>query len=194
MSSHLDLGCGNNPRNPLSKPRVCGVDIAPRKDSAEFDNGELRFADLACEAIPYSDSEFSSVSAYDFLEHIPRVQIVDNATVFPFIKLMSEIHRVLENGGTFIALTPVFPRESAMVDPTHVNFLTKNSYKYFCKPNTWASMYGFNGDFELVSNKVVNFSLETGRRPKLESYLYTAACFFNRTLKQHILWEFKCIK
>ncbi|MDQ3205818.1 MAG: hypothetical protein M3Q40_04805 [Pseudomonadota bacterium] len=39
------------------------------------------------EPIPYPDGSFGSVSAYDFLEHVPRIfpSADGRATVFPFV-------------------------------------------------------------------------------------------------------------
>ena len=47
---------------------------------------------------------------------------------------MNEIYRVLKPNGIFYGITPVYPKESVFVDPTHVNFITKNSFKYFVYP------------------------------------------------------------
>jgi len=46
--------------------------------------------------------------------------------------------------------TPAWLRGSAFVDPTHVNVITTPFFSmYFCKPDDWASRYGFVGLFVL---------------------------------------------
>ena len=66
--------------------------------SVEF---ELKEANLLTSKIPYSDNEFDFVTAFDFIEHIPRI-ILDNGKVkYPFIEIMNEIYRVLKPNGLF---------------------------------------------------------------------------------------------
>lgn len=142
---HLDLGCGEHPRNPYARATVCGVDIRPLS-SPGF---EYRTANLALQPIPYADNTFASVSAFDFLEHIPRILATADArgTRFPFIELMNEIWRVLAPGGRFYALTPAYPHAEAFVDPTHVNIITAKTHEYFCGDEPTGRMYGFIGTF-----------------------------------------------
>ncbi len=145
---HLDLGCGAVPRNPYRRGHVFGIDI-----SAQISAGNVTVvsANLALQPIPFPDAHFDSVSAYDFLEHVPRVlpRADGSGTRFPFIELMNEISRVLKPGGLFYALTPAYPSEEAFVDPTHVNILARRSHVYFVGPKPLARMYGFNGRFVL---------------------------------------------
>ena len=68
MTRHLDLGCGPVPRNPYRRDELFGVDL-----SGSTDSGPIRRANLVMQAIPFGDDSFESVSAYDFLEHVPRV-------------------------------------------------------------------------------------------------------------------------
>jgi SAM-dependent methyltransferase len=105
---------------------------------------------LSSQPIPFSDNQFDSVSAYDFLEHVPRVSLdAQERTHFPFVKLMDEIWRVLKPGGLFYAVTPAFPHEKAFRDPTHVNIITAKTHRYFTRPGLEARMYGFEGQFDL---------------------------------------------
>jgi len=86
---HLDLGCGRFPRNPYGRAELCGVDIRPLS-GIDFD---YRIANLALDPIPYADDSFGSVSAYDFIEHVPRLLATADGrnTFFPFVRLMDEI-------------------------------------------------------------------------------------------------------
>jgi len=145
---HLDLGCGHSPRNPYGRSVLCGVDICPPGADASH---EHRIANLFVDAIPYPDDSYASVSAYDFLEHVPRVfPDASGGTRFPFIELMDEIWRVLAHGGHLHALTPAYPHPDAFVDPTHVNIITGETHRYFCGPDPEGRMYGFQGRFEVV--------------------------------------------
>ena len=144
MSKHLDLGCGTVPRNPYGRDELFGVDL-----SGSNEGGPIRRANLALQPIPFEDDSFDSVSAYDFLEHVPRLLTTfdGQATRFPFIELMNEIWRVLKPGGLLYAVTPVYPHVAAFQDPTHVNALTTGTHEYFVRPRRLAAMYGFVGDF-----------------------------------------------
>jgi SAM-dependent methyltransferase len=143
----LDLGFGLKPRNPFNADELFGIDIRPNE------NQDIKVADLAIEAIPFPDDHFDYVSAYDFIEHIPRVIYNPNRR-FSFIELMNEIYRVLKMGGTFASFTPAFPKEAAFVDPTHVNIITENTFPlYFDNKNRWGKDYGFIGSFEIVDQK-----------------------------------------
>ncbi len=187
---HLDVGCGRFPRNPFDCCELHGVDI--------FEQSQSDFIFTKCnvvlEKLPYKDSYFDSVSAYDFIEHIPRLVIVDGRSSFPFVDFMSEVFRVLKPGGVFYAITPAFPKRSAFVDPTHVNYIAAETYKYFTQPDSWAAMYGFNGCFAKQQVKWVNFDLEVNNysfHKKLIKHLI--GILFPR-VKQHILWCLKAIK
>ncbi len=193
-TKNLDLGCGANPRNPYNYDELYGVDIVERHESI-IQDFHYKSTNVILENIPFEDNFFDSVSAFDFIEHVPRLIFSNGNIVFPFIELMNEIYRVLKPGGKFYAITPVYPKESVFVDPTHVNFVTRNSFKYFTKPHCWASMYGFIGEFENIRNQVVNFDLEVNSESKL----------FTRTIKhlfvtlypkakQHVVWEWQVIK
>lgn len=149
IDCHLDLGCGKFPRNPYGRSRLCGIDVRPVPDGATF---EYRVANLVMEPIPYADGSFGSVSAYDFVEHVPRVLPSSDGrgTVFPFVRLMDEVWRVLAPGGRFYALTPAWPHPEAFTDPTHVNIITDRTHTYFCGDKPMARMYGFTGRFRVL--------------------------------------------
>ena len=143
---HLDLGCGKFPRNPYGLSEVYGIDIRPPPVAVNF---EHRVANLALEPIPFADDTFASISAFDFIEHVPRVLTTADGsdTLFPFVRLMQEVWRVLVPDGRFYAVTPAFPSPDAFVDPTHVNIITERTHEYFCGAQPSARMYGFNGQF-----------------------------------------------
>lgn len=140
----LDIGCGTLPRNPFSLDEAYGIDIRENIDA------KIYCADLAVEPIPFSHEFFDAVTAFDFIEHVPRVIYMPQRR-FCFVELMNEIYRVLKTGGLFYSFTPAFPASPAWRDPTHVNIITEETFPlYFDSQNRWASMYGFNGSFDIV--------------------------------------------
>ena len=151
---HLDVGCGKFPRNPYDRPVLCGVDMRP----LNIEGVDYRPANLILEPIPFEDGYFASVSAFDFLEHVPRIfpSADGRSTRAPFIDLMNEVWRVLENGGRFYAITPAWPHAEALADPTHVNIITEGTLDYFCGENPLGRMYGFKGTFKRLRQDWVN--------------------------------------
>ena len=198
---HLDLGCGLNPKNPYNSQYLYGIDIEPLDKVKMLSNltiKEIKFRNLIFDQIPYTKDFFDSISAYDFLEHIPRIISLNNKnkneTKYAFIELMNEIYRVLKNRGRFYAVTPFYPNAAAFQDPTHVNIITNMTHRYFCEPFLLASMYGFKGHFELIRSIPVRPGniyepVEMNFKQKFKSLKNE---FHNR--KSHLLWEFEAIK
>lgn len=139
----VDLGCGSTPRNIFGAQIVYGVDVRDDLDK------NIVNADLVLGGMPFADNFFDFVTAHDFLEHIPRL-IYTPQRRLPFVELMSEIWRVLKVGGKFYSSTPAFPHAAAFWDPTHVNYITEQTFPmYFDNVNTWGKNYGFKGAFRI---------------------------------------------
>jgi SAM-dependent methyltransferase len=145
MTSTLDLGCGPFPKNPFQAEQVYGVDIFEDK------NKSIMRADLFKEPIPFPDNSFDFLTAFDFIEHVPRVIYCPDLR-FSFVKLMDEIYRVLKPKGKFLSFTPGYPWNGAFTDPTHVNFITLDTFPVYFGVNPLARMYGFKGSFEIERN------------------------------------------
>lgn len=191
---HLDLGCGARPRNPFKCDELYGVDIAAQP----FAGRELRVANVALDPIPFDDGVFDSVSAYDFLEHVPRVlpRADGRGTRFPFVELMNEVWRVLKDGGRFYGYTPAYPHPEAFQDPTHVNILTLGSHVYFTRPDFKARMYGFHGDFSVervLMTRGGRHEYEPTDAPGLLER-YRQARRARRGELSHLVWEFRAHK
>ena len=193
MKKHLDLGCGANPRNPYNYSDLYGLDIVERhKMKVDFNYVS---ANVILDGLPFQDNYFDSISAYDFIEHIPRILNIKNNIEFPVINLMNEVYRVLKPGGKFYCITPYYPKMSSFVDPTHVNVITPKTHYYFCYPHNWASMYGFTGSFSVVRAKSVNFNLETNSNINLlKRLIFKTISLLYPPYRQHFLWELKAKK
>lgn len=194
LTRHLDLGCGASPRNPYRRDELFGVDIAPAERTGPH---RIRQCNLALAPIPFDDRHFNSVSAFDFLEHVPRVLPTADgrSTRFPFVELMSEISRVLVSGGLFHAVTPCYPAQEAFQDPTHVNIITARTHLYFTGAAPMARMYGFTGHFE--ARKVAWTVFGDALDPSTPLTLRQHWRRFNYRRKgqlSHLLWEFECTK
>ena len=83
-TSTLDLGCGLNPQNPFRAEQVYGIDI--RDNPSKY----IKCADLTVEPIPFEANFFDYVTAFDTLEHIPRVIYTPNRR-FSFVELKKEV-------------------------------------------------------------------------------------------------------
>jgi SAM-dependent methyltransferase len=190
---HLDLGCGDAPRNPYGRRELCGVDL---REMPSRPGVELRAANVVLDPIPYPDGHFASVSAYDFIEHVPRILTTPdgNATWFPFVTLMNEIWRVLAPGGRLYALTPAYPNAAVFVDPTHVNVITENTHEYFCGDRPLGRIYGFEGAFRALRTEwVVNLDSLVAAPRTLRQSLRR----WNRQRSgklTHFLWELEAIE
>ncbi|MBK4723444.1 class I SAM-dependent methyltransferase [Azospirillum sp. YIM DDC1] len=148
MTRSLDLGCGAHPKNPFAADELFGVDLAG------VVTNHIKIADLAIEPIPFPDEYFDYVTAYDVIEHIPRVVYAPGRR-YSFVELMNEIYRVLKPGGVFFSQTPAFPHPEAWQDPTHVNVITFETFhKYFDDTFRWAAAYGYRGAFRIVGQEM----------------------------------------
>jgi SAM-dependent methyltransferase len=191
---HLDLGCGATPRNPYGCDELHIVDVV---ESPGIEATRLRIANLSIEPIPHPSSSFDSVSAFDFLEHVPRVLTTADgrSTRFPFIELMNEIHRVLAPGGRLYALTPAYPSGEAFQDPTHVNFITDQTWRYFCGEPPEGRGYGFTGQFRLIRNERALYpEAFTPLVPVNWRRRYRRWRLLRTGRLSHILWEFASVK
>ena len=197
-SRHLDLGCGANPRNPYGRSKLYGIDV--REDARDLlakKNISMTKANLALEAIPYEDNFFDSISAVDFLEHIPRQIYFDREEKisYPFVDLMNEIWRVLVPGGRFLAITPGYPSRFAFSDPTHVNFISRSTHEYFCGDEPTGRIYGFKGRF---AAHVAKFSAPSNYQTMPHNPAEAAIRDVIRRISgkglHHLVWELEAIK
>ena len=103
----LDLGCGEN-----KEPGFVGID---KQDLPGVD----KVWDLE-KGIPYPDDSAAVVRARHALEHLSDP-----------IKIMTEIWRVLKDGGLLYFEIPSTKGEGAHADPTHKSFWNKLSFAFY---------------------------------------------------------------
>lgn len=189
---HLDLGCGPQPRNPYGAEELYALDI---RTPEGVDTMRFRQANLVLEPIPFDAGHFDSVSAYDFIEHVPRlVTLPQGGTRLPFVELMNEVWRVLRPGGHFYAVTPAWPRAEAFVDPTHVNIITADTHRFFTEPDLGARVYGFQGRFralrvQWIRKRVPYEPASPGLAQRLRTLIDHV-----KGRRAHLLWEFEALK
>ena len=102
----VDIGCGGKPRNPFNAERLIGLDVMTNQE-------RVYACVIGYEPLPLDDSSVVFISAFDFIEHLPRTAVVNSQLLNPFIDTMSEIWRVLKPGGLFFAQTPAYPSMAA---------------------------------------------------------------------------------
>jgi SAM-dependent methyltransferase len=146
----LDLGCGPTPSNKFGADEVHGLDLVENI----IDN--IKYCRLGFEKLPFDDSTFDYVTAYDLIEHIPRYSENSTETDTPLIFLMNEVFRVLKVDGIFLSSTPIYPYFGAFQDPTHNNIITVDTFKmYFSKESYSISKhYGVTAKFQILYQKM----------------------------------------
>jgi SAM-dependent methyltransferase len=193
---HLDLGCGLSPKNPYKYDELYGCDLRDLKSELAKNGIVFRQANLVFDPIPFEDNSFDSVSAMDFLEHIPRQINEPNGKLRnAFVLVMNEIYRVLKPDGVFFASTPIYPHPSAFIDPTHVNIMSDKSYTYFIGSSAQAAMYGFNGSFQKI--RVYMDTPNNFKYPDEDQFKKWIRRLHRKYLRgglSHQVWELKAIK
>ena len=88
---------------------------------------DIKKADLVLEDISSETSSMDYISAYDFLEHVPRIIYYPERRL-PFVNLMNSIYRTIKVNGTFFSYIPMYPFGAAVSDPTRVNCITWETF------------------------------------------------------------------
>ncbi|MCK5537831.1 MAG: methyltransferase domain-containing protein [Bacteroidales bacterium] len=145
-SVSLDIGSGPIPKNPFQSDILYGADF--RAD----EKNNVVYSDLSLGQLPFENEKCDFITAFDVLEHIQRVVLVDGKTIFPFISLMNEIFRILKPGGIFFSMQPVYPSKSVFQDPTHVNIMSEDTMDFYFCSKAWARIYGYEGSFVMIKD------------------------------------------
>ena len=115
----IDIGCGA-----FKQPRTIGVD-----------RRALPGVDVVCDferGLPFRDGSIAAAYSIHSIEHMRDL-----------VTFMEELYRVCAPGARVYIKTPYYASRKAFVDPTHVRFMTEESFEYFKRPN----YYGVNTNF-----------------------------------------------
>lgn len=124
----LHLGCGRSPLAGwvnLDSARLPGVDVV-----ADLD--ECRRTPL-----PFPDEAFEEFLGRHVLEHLREP-----------LAFMQELHRVARPGARAVFHLPYGSSDDAFEDPTHVRPYFLNSFMYFAQPTYYRADYGYRGDWQ----------------------------------------------
>jgi SAM-dependent methyltransferase len=117
----LDLGCGVGHSYALLAPReTVGVDIAA--DALAGQDRRTVVADMR--DLPFDDASFASVLSVQSIEHVPDPE-----------RVLAEVRRVLEPGGTAVFVTPnrlTFGRPDEIIDPYHYVEYDEHQLRSLC--------------------------------------------------------------
>ena len=118
----IDIGCGAHKQHGtigIDRRKVQGVNLV-----CDFERG-----------LPLKDSSIGEAYSIHSIEHMLDV-----------ITFMEELYRVCTHGARVYVKTPYYASRKAFIDPTHVRFMTEESFEYFKQPN----YYGFKTNFRTV--------------------------------------------
>lgn len=117
----LDLGCGKN-----KVEGTWGVDV--RREP-----GVQVLADIERQ-LPFKTSSVDVVWLRHVIEHVRDL-----------VGLMEEISRICRPGGTVEIVVPYYTSRGAFRDPTHVRYITEDTFQYFEPPTD----YGIRTHFRI---------------------------------------------
>lgn len=116
----LDAGCGAGYGGAELTTAACfvGIDIsadAVQQARRAFGGPKVRFLTAACEALPFADSSFDLITAFEVIEHLARWR-----------DMLAESRRVLRPSGVLLVSTPnkawyTESRAAAGPNPYHVH-------------------------------------------------------------------------
>lgn len=135
---HLDLGMGTLKKGRLGIDRhlAPGVDLVMNLETlapAELPGGgfhpqtELTYEEAIARedgsflGLPFPDNSIDSIVSHHCLEHIDP----------GFLALMDECYRILEPGGVFRIIVPLFPSRTAVEDPDHKRYFLAGTFDTF---------------------------------------------------------------
>jgi len=120
---NLDIGCG-----PHKQPGTVGIDCR-----------RLPGVEVVCDferGLPFREGSVAAAFSIHSIEHMRDL-----------ITFMEELYRVCAPGAKVYIKTPYYASRKAFVDPTHVRFMTEESFEYFKAQN----YYGLKTNFRTVS-------------------------------------------
>ena len=84
--------------------------------------------------------------------------------------MFQEIYRVCKNGARVIMTVPYYTSINAFKDPTHKQFFTEETFKYFSADRWYGSDYKINTNFKVI-NIEYHYSSIAKFMPFLKKYI-----------------------
>ena len=118
----LDLGCGVGHSYDLLAPReTVGLDA----DAGALAGQQRETVAADMRELPFADASFASVLSVQSIEHVPDPE-----------RVLREVRRVLEPGGTAVFVTPnrlTFGRPDEIIDPYHYVEYDEHQLRELCR-------------------------------------------------------------
>lgn len=111
----LDLGSGPTPAKGFR-----GVDL--------FCGPE--HVDLFSFPWPWADGSVDEVNCSHFIEHMPAPHMTADGMVYPWVRFVDELHRILKPGAKATIVHPNLKSARAFQDPTHCDFIPPERWAY----------------------------------------------------------------
>ncbi|HEU4686222.1 MAG TPA: methyltransferase domain-containing protein [Nitrospira sp.] len=121
MQRILDIGCG-----PAKMPGTIGVD-----------RRRISGVDVVCDIeqeLPFKTSAVDRIWMRHVMEHVRDL-----------VRFMEEIYRISRDGAAIEVVVPYYTSRGAFRDPTHVRYITEDTFQYFEPPTD----YGIKTDFRI---------------------------------------------
>lgn len=117
----LDIGCGRGSFGTVRSERdveVVGVDIDSGALQVASEKEEAILCDLESGALPFKENTFDGIIAKDILEHLSDPT-----------EILTEMRRVLEQGGRAVISVPMAKPKVVWGDYTHVRGFTEDALR-----------------------------------------------------------------
>ncbi len=114
--------------------------------------------DLSVRPLPFANSSFDSISAFEVLEHLGQ-----QGDWRSFFDEWNEWYRLLKPGGHFFGTSPHWQSPWAWGDPGHTRVITQECFVFLCQPQYTAQVgktpmtdyrFCYDGDFDLRHTRV----------------------------------------
>lgn len=121
------------------KPIKVDIGCGPNKVRGAFGFDRLRLpgVDVIC------DFEGGLPLKADSVDAIHMSHVVEHAR--DLVGLMEEVYRVCGQGAEVVVVAPYYSSRGAFRDPTHVRFITEDTFQYFEPPTD----YGIKTNFKI---------------------------------------------
>ena len=127
------------------KPGHFGIDMIEDPDTVDM------VWDLNKVPWPWERDSIESIFADNVLEHLCPLGKSQAQLNIPAV--MSEIHRVLQPGGTVEIIVPSTDGRGAWQDPTHVTYWNRNTFLYYIKGEMNFMAHNLAGYPQFITNR-----------------------------------------